>query len=178
MQSLFAWLGCVSLLCSTCGCSSDESSGTPDSGGSGDETCKLEVKLEGALNQDVAWDLSEGCGGGADTAARSVALGWGGITTPLNFHLTLRDIGEGQLGQDFSTTARVKAGDSTWRTAEGACTVEVSRFELKGQNSVGKSYSVWGSGSCSAGADAAEGGAQGSITIGPFVFRSSILYAD
>jgi hypothetical protein len=138
----------------------------------------LVVALEGAVDQELTWDLSEGCGGGADTAARTVALGWGGITIPLNFHLTLSGIGEGELGQGFSTTARVKDGDATWRTAEGACTVDVSRFELEEQNTVGKNYSVWGSGSCSAGADAAEGGAQGSITIGPFTFRSSTLYVD
>ena len=80
VQGLFVQLGCAALACATCGCSSDESSGTPDSGGPGDETCMLVVELEGALDQDLTWDLSEGCGGGADTAARTVSLGWGGIT--------------------------------------------------------------------------------------------------
>jgi hypothetical protein len=167
----------VSVLLGCWGCSDDGGSTPPGSGGA-DDTCVLQVALTGAVAEELVWDLSEGCGGGADAAARSVALGWGGITIPLNFHLTLHEISEAELGSGFATTARVKEGDRIWRTAEGACTVDVALFGLKEQNSVGKSYRVAGSGSCSAPAEAAEGGALGSVTIGPFEFGSSTLYPD
>jgi hypothetical protein len=137
------------------GCASDEGSGMPNPGGSAGDVCELRVKLEGAVAQELVWDSSQGCGGGSDATTRSVALGWGGITTPLNFHLTM-----------------------IWRTSEGGCTADIARFEPKQQDSVGRSYFVSGSGSCGLAAEAAEGGAQGSVAIAPFVFRSTTLYAD
>jgi hypothetical protein len=161
-----------------CGCSSDGASGTPNPGGSGGDACELRVALGGAVADQLSWDLSEGCGGGADAAAESVALGWGGITIPLNFHLTVQEIAEGEVGPAFPATARVKDGDRIWRTVQGACMAEVAHFELRETNSVGKSYRVAGSGSCSGAAEAAEGGAVGSVTIGPFVFRGAVLYPD
>jgi len=169
------------LLLAACGCSSGGSSSGSGAGGSGGPNtgdCALRVNLEGAVAENLDWDLSEGCGGGADAVAQTVALGWGGLTIPLNFHVTILAITEGQLGQGFAATARVKNGDLTWRTAEGACTVEVSQFEFREQNVVGRSYRVSGSGSCGAVADAAEGGAQGTVGIGPFTFRSTTLYPN
>ena len=168
-------------LLAACGCSSGGTSSASGAGGSGTSPqgdCSLRVNLEGEVTEQLDWDLSEGCGGGADAAAATVAMGWGGITIPLNFHVTILDIAEGQLGQGLRATVRVKNGDLTWRTAEGACTVDVSQFEFREQNTVGRSYRVSGSGSCAVFADAAEGGAQGTVGIGPFTFRSTTLYPN
>jgi hypothetical protein len=166
---------------SACGCGSDDGEGTAGSGGSsgatsggGDDTCLLQVVLSGAVAEDISWDSKMGCGGGSTPEAMTV--GFGGLTNPLNVKLTVFGITEGQPGAGTSAQVRVTQDDLVWTTAEDGCQAEVTTFELKEENNVGKNYRVAGTGSCTGAADITEGGATGAVTIGDFDFVSVTLY--
>jgi hypothetical protein len=156
-----------------CG-SDDGGDGGGASGGTGGQTaqgvCQLDASLSGAVEETVAWDEQDGCGGNGDATAQNVVLAWG-VVIGLNVKLTIGSIAPGSTGS-HSGFVEVHDDKKLWRTGDAGCTIDVTKFETI----EGDTYAIAGTGSCAGSLGPVEGGASGTITLGDFSFETTVAY--
>lgn len=164
-------LGCLT----ACGSDDDGGGGgTNATGGTGGQTsqgvCQLDVPISGAVQENVAWDDKDGCGGNGDATAKNVVLAWG-VVIGLNVKMTISNIDAGMSGS-YSGFVEVHDDKKLWRTGDAGCSIEVAKFEAL----EGDGYAIAGTGSCSGNLDPVEGGATGTLTLGDFSFETTVAY--
>ena len=140
--------------------------GCEDDGGE-ESTCALTLSVSGDFTGSVTEDRGAGCliqhsfGAGIDVTYLPRGSG-----EPGRVDLSIDDVTQGETGEGFPATIRVRHSDERVWQANG-CVVTIDVHEAHGTSEDGEDYRVAGSGTCPSNAT---DGAEGSLTVAPFDF--------
>lgn len=167
-------LFCLAILAASCGdaASKDGDSNTANNaannntGGEGD--CSLNLPLDGAVSETLAWGTAEGCAGATSGGLVTLTFGaFGADSVQIGFTDTMF----GEPGTHDTYVLYRNADGAEWNAQ--SCSVDITTNEVVDTDpEFGDTYRFAGSGRCAEPATGFGGGAEGEVTIGDFDFSN------
>lgn len=120
-------------------------------GGGPTEACSLTTSLSGAVDRNLNYDDTDGCGGAYNEDNQLRVLAYGGIGRLL-FRVVVLETAEDAVGLFKARVEIVDEDSQGWATADGECSVDITQNEFVKEGTIRDVRRIRGSLVCSAAA--------------------------